>query len=59
MLNLTLGETEYFKGVGSIKFEGRTSDNPLAFKWYDENRIVAGKTMKEHLRFAVCYWHTF
>lgn len=50
---------QYFKGIKKIKFEGRKSDNPLAFKWYDENRVVAGKTMKEHLRFAICYWHTF
>jgi xylose isomerase len=51
--------TSYFKGIKKINFEGRNSDNPLAYKWYDENRVVAGKTMKEHLRFAVCYWHTF
>jgi xylose isomerase len=51
--------TEYFKGIGKIQFEGRESDNPLAFKFYDENRVVAGKTMKEHFRFAACYWHTF
>ena len=50
---------QYFKGIKQVKFEGRKSTNPLAFKWYDENRVVAGKTMKEHLRFAVCYWHTF
>ena len=49
---------EYFKGVEKIKYEGRESDNPLAFKWYDENKIVAGKTLKEHFRFAVAYWHT-
>ena len=55
----TLSKTEFFTGIEPIKFEGRESDNPLAFKWYDENRIVAGKTMKEHLRFAVSYWHTF
>jgi xylose isomerase len=42
-----------------VKFEGPDSRNPLAFKWYDENRVIAGKTMKEHLRFAVAYWHTF
>lgn len=54
-----MAATEYFKGIPQIKFEGRETDNPLAFRWYDENRIVAGKTMKEHLRFAVCYWHTF
>lgn len=49
----------YFQGIDKIQFEGRHSKNPLAFKWYDENRVVAGKTMKAHLRFAVCYWHTF
>ena len=54
-----MAATEYFKGIPQIKFEGRETDNPLAFRWYDENRVVAGKTMKEHLRFAVCYWHTF
>jgi xylose isomerase len=51
--------SQFFKGIRKIKFEGRKSDNPLAFKWYDENKVVAGKTMKEHLRFAVSYWHTF
>jgi len=58
-MKVITGDKEFFKGIGSIKYEGVESDNPLAFKWYDENRIVAGKTMKEHLRFAVCYWHTF
>ncbi len=53
------GNKEYFKGIGQIKFEGQESRNPLAFKWYDENRVIAGKTMKDHLRFAVAYWHTF
>jgi xylose isomerase len=52
-------KAEFFAGINPIRFEGRESDNPLAFKWYDENRLVAGKTMKEHLRFAVAYWHTF
>jgi xylose isomerase len=55
----TLSKTEFFTGINVIKYEGRESDNPLAFKWYDENRLVAGKTMKEHLRFATAYWHTF
>ncbi|MFO7869639.1 MAG: xylose isomerase [Bacteroidales bacterium] len=54
-----MGDTEYFKGIDKIKFEGKDSKNPFAFKWYDENRVVAGKTMKEHLRFAVAYWHSF
>jgi len=53
------GNKEYFPGIGQIQYEGPESRNPLAFKWYDENRVVAGKTMKEHLRFAVAYWHTF
>ena len=53
------GNKEYFKGIDQIKYEGPESRNPLAFKWYDENRVIGGKTMKEHLRFAVAYWHTF
>ncbi|BAU55697.1 xylose isomerase [Mucilaginibacter gotjawali] len=53
------GEKEFFKGIGQVKFEGAQSDNPLAFRWYDENRVVAGKTMKDHLRFACAYWHSF
>jgi xylose isomerase len=58
-MSVIVGSKEYFPGIGKIKFEGKESKNPLAFKWYDENRIVAGKTLKEHLRFAVAYWHTF
>jgi len=58
-MSIVTGAKEYFPGIGQIKFEGRDSDNPLAFKWYDEKQIVAGKTMKEHLRFAIAYWHTF
>ena len=54
-----IGKKEYFPGIGKIKFEGVESRNPLAFKWYDESRIINGKTMKEHLRFAIAYWHTF
>jgi xylose isomerase len=53
-----IGNKEYFKDINQIKYEGRDSKNPLAFKWYNENEVVAGKTMKEHLRFAVAYWHT-
>ncbi|MDX5417837.1 MAG: xylose isomerase [Hymenobacteraceae bacterium] len=59
MANTTFSQTEYFKGIGTIKFEGLESDNPLAYRWYDESRIVAGKTLREHLRFAVAYWHSF
>jgi xylose isomerase len=53
------GNKEYFPGIGQIRYEGPESKNPLAFRWYDENRLVGGKTMKEHLRFAVAYWHSF
>ncbi|MGE8279392.1 MAG: xylose isomerase [Stenotrophomonas sp.] len=54
-----IGATEYFPGIGQIPFEGRGSDNPLAFKVYDADKVIGGKTMREHLRFAACYWHTF
>ena len=58
-MNVITGQTEFFKGIPQIKFEGTGSDNPLAFRWYDENRVVAGKNMKEWLRFACAYWHSF
>ena len=54
-----VGDHEYFPGIGNISYEGRESDNPLAFKFYQCDRLVGGKTMQQHLRFAVCYWHTF
>ncbi len=54
-----IGNQEYFKGIGKIKYEGRDSHNPLAFKWYDENKIVFGKKMKDYFRFAAAYWHSF
>lgn len=53
------GSKSYFKNISQINYEGPGSDNPLAFRWYEENRVVAGKTMKEHLRFACAYWHSF
>lgn len=53
------GNKEFYKGIGPIAYEGPQSDNPLAFRWYDADRVVAGKTMKEHLRFACAYWHSF
>jgi xylose isomerase len=56
---ILLGEKEYFKGIGKIEFEGKTSINPLAFKYYDKNKVVAGKTMAEHFRYAIAYWHSF
>ncbi|HYH56192.1 MAG TPA: xylose isomerase, partial [Anseongella sp.] len=52
-------DTKYFKGIDKINYEGPKSDNPLAFKYYDESRVIGGKTLKEHLRFAVAYWHSF
>jgi len=55
---VTLGSKEYFPKIGKISFEGSDSKNPLAFKYYDENKKVAGKTMKEYFRFAMAYWHT-
>ncbi|CAD1797452.1 MULTISPECIES: xylose isomerase [Xanthomonas] len=54
-----IGAKEYFPGIGKIGFEGRDSDNPLAFKVYDANKQIGDKTMAEHLRFAVAYWHSF
>ncbi|HZY07025.1 MAG TPA: hypothetical protein VFE69_04740, partial [Ilumatobacteraceae bacterium] len=51
---------EFFTDVTKpIPFEGPDSDNPLAFRWYDPDRVVAGRRMEDHLRFAVCYWHSF
>ncbi len=58
-VKLTLGKREYFPGIGQIKYEGPESKNPLAFKFYDPDKVVAGKTMRDHFRFAIAYWHTF
>jgi xylose isomerase len=58
-IKITTGDKTYFPGIEKIQFEGKASKNPLAFKYYDENRVVAGKTLKDHLRFSVAYWHTF
>ena len=54
-----IGNIEYYKGIGDIKFEGSDSNNPFAFKYYDPEKIIAGKTLKEHFRFAIAYWHSF
>ncbi len=54
----TIGNTEYFKGIGEITYEGKGSDNPLAYKFYNPKQIVAGKSMREHFKFAMAYWHT-
>lgn len=58
-MSITTGKKEFFKGIGQIKYEGLASDNPLAFRWYDEHKTVAGKPMKEWLRFSCAYWHSF
>ena len=50
---------DFFPDVPKIKYEGPDRRNPLAFRHYNADEMVEGKTMKEHLRFAVCYWHTF
>src|SRR6187549_4002312 len=58
-MSTSTAQKEYFKKVSKIKYEGRDSDNPFAYRWYDESREIAGKTMKEWLRFACAYWHSF
>lgn len=58
-MSVTIGNKEYFPGIGRIRYEGPQSDNPLSYKWYDEGRVVAGRTMKDLFRFAVAYWHSF
>lgn len=58
-MKIVTGATEFFKGIPAIKYEGLQTDNPLAYRWYDESKVVAGKPMKDWLRFAVAYWHSF
>jgi len=58
-MSVILGDKEYFKGINKIGFEGRQSKNPLAFKYYDANKVVGGKTMAQHFKFAIAYWHSF
>ncbi|MGN0607436.1 MAG: xylose isomerase [Oscillospiraceae bacterium] len=50
--------SEFFKGIGKIAYEGKNSTNPLSFKYYNPDEVIAGKTMKEHLKFALSWWHT-
>ena len=54
-----IGSREYFPGIGPIPFEGPDSDNPLAFRYYDAGRRLGGKPLRDHLRFAIAYWHSF
>jgi xylose isomerase len=58
-MNVITGDKEYFKGIQKIAFEGPESDNPLAFRFYDAKRVVAGRSMEEYFKFATCYWHSF
>ena len=54
-----MSSNEYFPNIGKIEYEGPDSDNPLSFKYYKEDKVVADKTMKDHFRFAIAYWHSF
>ena len=54
-----IGNKEYFKKIKDIKYEGKDSDNPFAFKYYNPDQIVAGQSMRDHFKFAVAYWHSF
>jgi xylose isomerase len=51
--------SDFFQGIAPVKYEGPDSTNPLAFRYYDPGRLVLGKRMEDHLRFAVAYWHSF
>lgn len=51
--------TKYFGSANKVVYEGKDSTNPLAFKYYNPQEVIGGKTMKEHLRFSIAYWHTF
>ena len=57
--NASLGSRSPFADMAPVKFEGVSSDNPLAYRYYDKDQMVLGKRMEDHLRMAVCYWHTF
>ena len=58
-MSVLIGKQEYFKEIKEIKFEGVDSDNPLAYRYYDKDRVVLGKPMKDHFKFAIAYWHSF
>ncbi|MDR0511906.1 MAG: xylose isomerase [Treponema sp.] len=59
MADYYVGAKEYFPGIPKIKYEGPKSKNPLSFKYYDADKVIGGKSMKEHLKFSIAYWHTF
>ena len=56
---ILIGDKEFYKGINKISYEGKKSDNPLAYKYYNPEKIIAGKKMKDHFKFAVAYWHSF
>lgn len=58
-MKVVTGEKVYFPDIRQIQYEGKDSDNPMAFRWYEAERTVAGKPMKDWLRFACAYWHSF
>lgn len=58
-MTVTIGDNKYFPFIEKVTYEGKHSKNPLAFRYYNASQEVAGKTMEEHLRFAVAYWHSF
>ena len=58
-MQISTGKKEYFKGIDTVRYDGPDSQHPLAFRWYDADKVVAGKPMKEWLRFACAYWHSF
>jgi xylose isomerase len=58
-MNIVTGNKQFFKEVSAIKYEGPETDNPLAFRWYNAEQVVVGKPMKDCLRFACAYWHSF
>ena len=58
-MKVITGNKPYFKGISRIKYEGKDSDNPMAFHYYNPKQRVGKKTMEEHFRFAIAYWHTF
>jgi len=57
-MNIVKGKTEYFKEIKQIKYKGKRSKDPLAFRYYNPDQKVAGKTMRKHFKFAMAYWHT-
>ncbi|MBC7886072.1 MAG: xylose isomerase [Saprospiraceae bacterium] len=58
-MSYLIGKKEYYNSIRNIVFEGEESSNMLAFRWYDANKVIAGRPMKDHLRFACAYWHSF